>query len=363
MDHVKLLADFNALMARLSAEVEGSTAMALYDIHRVAENLVLGVLRELFGWRRLRNLNVTERVNFPGLDLADDDLGIAVQVTASASLSKVKETVNMFLVHDLDKRYSRLLVYNLSRKQRSYSQAAIDKVTGGRLQMDARRDIIDFRDVCAFASNTDPQRLSAALEVARSFMDAKATAPRNPEIEIEQWPPTPKGMLEHVIPGRPAETVKRWLGTPQLVQNDSWIYRYLETQVEISIANDVVRSIVIVHLHGTTYKGDGAPWGDFTLGEMTLADLEEMGHSHRRYFCSLRTKEVSVPVRVGPPGAWDECVCGALVVFTGVGALAQVDFDWDEQADCLISDPGRTLINYIAKPGHIEPSFNWFIRG
>lgn len=157
-------------MSQLVTQVESSSAMGHFDIHKVSEGLVLGVMRELYGWRKLRNLNAEERVNFPGIDLADDTAGVAVQVTGTSTLEKVKGTVETFLAHGLEKRYQRLIVYVLTRKQSTYSQDAIDRVASGRISVTASDDILDVRDVCAKAASVEPRQLSAALEVARSYM-------------------------------------------------------------------------------------------------------------------------------------------------------------------------------------------------
>ncbi|MNW02085.1 hypothetical protein D3C71_1978180 [compost metagenome] len=79
----------------------------------------------------------------------------------------------------------------------------------------------------------------------------------------------------------------------------------------------------------------------------------------------MRTKELFVSVRTGPPGAWSESVCGALVVYSGAGALAEVDFEWDHENSQLKSDPRRTLVNWIGMPmGWPDPpSMYWFIEG
>lgn len=157
-------------MSLLATQVETASAMQHYDIHKVSENLMLGVMRELYGWRNLRNLNASERTNFPGIDLADDVAGVAIQVTATPSLDKIKSTVETFLAHGLDKKYTRVIVYVLGRRQASYSQDSIDRATGGRLALDAGKDILDHRDICGFAAEVEPKQLTAALAVVRAYM-------------------------------------------------------------------------------------------------------------------------------------------------------------------------------------------------
>jgi hypothetical protein len=170
LKHLDLLNEFRTAMSSLAAQVESASAMQLYDIHRVSESLVLGVLRELYGWRHLRNLNATERINFPGLDLADDVAGIGIQVTATPTLDKIKSTIETFLAHGLDRRYQRVIVYVLGRKQASYSQEGVDRIAKGQFKLDTGKDILDHRDVCSVAADVDPQQLVAALEVVRTYM-------------------------------------------------------------------------------------------------------------------------------------------------------------------------------------------------
>ncbi|MCA8415068.1 SMEK domain-containing protein [Burkholderia multivorans] len=170
MKHLDLLNEFRQLMALLEKQVEASSAMGSFDIHKAAEGLVLGVLRELYGWKGLRNLNATEKVNFPGIDLADDDAGIAIQVTGTPTLDKIKATLETFLRHGLEKRYQRLLMYVLVRKQSSYSKDAIERTVNGKIDFDIANDIVDMRDICAQAASVEPSRLSAALEVVREYM-------------------------------------------------------------------------------------------------------------------------------------------------------------------------------------------------
>lgn len=157
-------------MSQLVTQVEASSAMGHFDIHKVSEGLVLGVLRELYGWQKLRNLNTEDRVNFPGIDLADDDAGVAIQVTGTPTLEKIKGTVETFLLHNLDQRYQRLVVYVLTRKQASYSQDAIDRVASGRISIKSSDDVLDMRDICAKAASVEPRELAAALDVVRAYM-------------------------------------------------------------------------------------------------------------------------------------------------------------------------------------------------
>ena len=128
MKHLDLQNEFRELIAQLRFQVESASAMGSYDTHKVAEFALCGPLRELYGWTALRNLN-SEEANSPGIDLADDLARVAVQVTATSDLAKIKHTIEVFIDHGLNQKYDRLIVFILSKKQSSYSQASIDAST------------------------------------------------------------------------------------------------------------------------------------------------------------------------------------------------------------------------------------------
>ena len=68
MKHLDLLNEFRTAMSQLAMQVEAASAMQMYDINKVSENLVLDVLRELYEWRQLRNSNLAEHLEFVGFD-------------------------------------------------------------------------------------------------------------------------------------------------------------------------------------------------------------------------------------------------------------------------------------------------------
>jgi hypothetical protein len=120
MRQLDLLNEFRELVSQLRTEVEAASAMQLYDTHKIAEEVVLGLFRELYGLSELRNLNADQK-NFPGFDLADDNKRVAIQVTATPNIDKVKSTLETFVRDRLFDRYDKLIVYILTRKQSSVS--------------------------------------------------------------------------------------------------------------------------------------------------------------------------------------------------------------------------------------------------
>jgi hypothetical protein len=65
-DLVKRLRDE---LAHIVAQTEGNAAMGLTDHNKIAENLICGLMREILGFRGVRNLNASEHANYPAIDL------------------------------------------------------------------------------------------------------------------------------------------------------------------------------------------------------------------------------------------------------------------------------------------------------
>ncbi|WP_145986681.1 SMEK domain-containing protein [Methylocaldum marinum] len=182
MKHLDLINEFQTLLTQLRHEVESASAMQLYDTHKIAEQVICGVMRELYGFAGLRNLNA-EQGNFPGIDLADDTGRIAVQVTATADLSKIKDTLKTFLKHGLHKRYDRLIVYILTAKQDRYSQSAIDAVTNGNFSFSADTDVVDYRDLSQRVPFVSPAQLQAAVNVLKAYLRGIPVGPSDEDID------------------------------------------------------------------------------------------------------------------------------------------------------------------------------------
>lgn len=175
---------------------------------------------------------------------------------------------------------------------------------------------------------------------------------------------TPVNLLESIEVGTPSEKVRERVGTPDLVLGDTWQYRFRDTQVDVMFTTQRVCSVVIALIRGFRYRGLDAPFGDYVLGELTVQDLFDMGHKHVVCRDSMRTSEIIVPVRMGPPGAWSECFFGALSVHSGAGALSETVFEWDYSKEELKSPAKDTVFNWIGIGGSTldPPYFYWFIK-
>ena len=186
MNYNELINGFRVKLSRLVVEVETSVAMNLLDINKIYEDVVCGLMRELYDFKALRNLNSEEKVNYPGIDLADDEARVAIQVTSDKSLKKVKDTLCKFIKYRLTEKYDRIIIYCLTRRQQSYSKGKISAVCGEEISFDASSDILDYKDIAAKARKVAPEKLQAAFDHISTYMDGSDTRASGNQINIDE---------------------------------------------------------------------------------------------------------------------------------------------------------------------------------
>jgi tetratricopeptide (TPR) repeat protein len=128
-------------------QVKGAIAVSHTDISHISETVLVPLFRVILDYEDLRNLNDTERVNYPGIDLADDKKRVAIQVTASTDNKKLQDTLRKFLNHKLHEKYDRLIVYILTERQKSYSDVSLKKIAKGKFDFNTKKDIWDYKDL------------------------------------------------------------------------------------------------------------------------------------------------------------------------------------------------------------------------
>ena len=137
----------NELMSIFVTQVRGATAMSKTDINSVSENVLIPLFSEIYGHSDLRNLNVSESPNFPGIDLADDKTRTAYQITSTSGSKKIKDTLKKFITHKLYEKYDHLIIYILTEKQRIYQGREFDQIIQNKFSFDKEKDIRDYRDL------------------------------------------------------------------------------------------------------------------------------------------------------------------------------------------------------------------------
>lgn len=117
------------------------------DFNKVSEDVLVPFFRLLFNLPNLRNLNTEAKANFPVIDLADDNAGVAFQVTATSDSKKIKETLKAFVDKEMYQQYPRLAFYIITEKKDSYPEKAFADIVQGKFAFDVNRDILDYKDL------------------------------------------------------------------------------------------------------------------------------------------------------------------------------------------------------------------------
>jgi len=135
------------LLREFSKRVELHNLTDRYDINRVSENIMCLLLRLIYGYQEIRNLNYTDWRNYPGIDIADSQNKIAFQITSTSDNDKVKDTLDKITRNRLYQRYNRFVVYVLTEKARKYTTKQYPSITQNKFAFDAKTDIWDYRDL------------------------------------------------------------------------------------------------------------------------------------------------------------------------------------------------------------------------
>jgi hypothetical protein len=108
------------LLSIFVTQIKSHTAMGRTDINRVAESVLIPILKEVYGYQSLKNLNDFNGINnYPAIDLGDETAKVAIQVTATPDSEKIKHTLEKFLEHGLHHIYERVQIYVLTERQKN----------------------------------------------------------------------------------------------------------------------------------------------------------------------------------------------------------------------------------------------------
>lgn len=169
MNHLELINKFREELTKLSVEVETSVSMGHFDINKICEDVFCNIFKEIYNFKNLRNLNEEEKKNFPGIDLADDVERVAIQVTSDKTLEKIKDTLEKIIVHKLNEKYNKIIIYILTRKQGSYSQDSINRICQGKIDFDVKSNILDVTDLATKAANLNPRVLKKVIDIFGAY--------------------------------------------------------------------------------------------------------------------------------------------------------------------------------------------------
>ncbi|TWB77214.1 hypothetical protein FBZ87_10326 [Nitrospirillum amazonense] len=153
------------VVSRIMLQVELATSQGRTDINLALEDAFIPILRPVYNLPQLINLNRKQK-NFPGIDLGDDHDRVCFQVTSTTSLDKVKATVRQFMDRSYFNSFDELYVLTLTKKQASYSQAAVNELVGARFAFNCKKHIIDLVDLLSLVAAL---RITAQERVLEEF--------------------------------------------------------------------------------------------------------------------------------------------------------------------------------------------------
>lgn len=133
------------LLSRFREQVKILSSNSEFNINIHAENALIKILNKLYDCD-LENVNYTEGKTYPSIDLRDKNKGVAFQITSTANLTKIKDTLKEFVKNKLYIEYTELYVFIITDKQKKYSQDSIDEATEGLFKFEVK-NILDKTDL------------------------------------------------------------------------------------------------------------------------------------------------------------------------------------------------------------------------
>lgn len=147
----------NRLM-QIERLVELLNSAGKYDINHVAEDYFCELFNIIYGIN-LKNLNAIKEF-YPGIDLADKNEKLSVQVTSSRKRSKINYTIKNFIEKKYYNEYDTLWIFVIGKK--TSFRKPFD--TDDYFVFDHKKHVIDLRDIAKKVGHTKDEKLSELVE-------------------------------------------------------------------------------------------------------------------------------------------------------------------------------------------------------
>ncbi len=166
----EMFEQINFYLSHLKVYIEMENTNGSFDINKYCEDFIAELLNLVFGLE-LENLNLLS-MNFPTVDLADDDACICFQVTSSRGAKKIRDTLDKFKEKKLYKKYQSIRFFILGDKK-NYSSGFKYK----EFEFNKDRDILDFTDLSnEIRRIKDIKKLNEILDLLRK--NVKSVEPK-----------------------------------------------------------------------------------------------------------------------------------------------------------------------------------------
>ena len=267
--------------------------MGHLDINKICEDVFCGLFKELYGFENIRNLNEEDKQNFPGIDLADNEAKVAIQVTSTKTVDKIKDSLTKIIEHGLHEKYDRIIFYILTRKQGSYSAVIIDTICQDKITFDTSSDIMDFTDLATKAANAPPKSLKNAVDILGAYMRGCDVGLADQDFDPPNEPPETlsANLLEFYFPQTLyiAEVLPEVFGGKNVRNQRKTVGQFVRSR-KMSVPSDFeVNGGMLITFHNLQDKDN--PF-DFLIDEGTVepfqpSDYYEIDADYERVFKSL----------------------------------------------------------------------------
>ncbi|MBN9085169.1 MAG: hypothetical protein BGP06_19700 [Rhizobiales bacterium 65-9] len=140
----------------LKSSVEMHNSLNHQDINVASENFFRDFLNLAFGYQ-LKNINIVKK-NADAIDLGDEEARIAIQVTSTTTLAKVKHTYTGFMNGGLASAYDELVVLMIGEKPDFRQDSLGDE---GGFQISLKDQVWGMRDLIVKLDDLTLEKLEA----------------------------------------------------------------------------------------------------------------------------------------------------------------------------------------------------------
>jgi len=164
------LNEISTSLATLSFQVRAEALAGLGSRNKVAEHILLPVIRRVYGAPGLVNTN-TLTANFPGIDLYDPSSGLGVQITSELTTTKITGTIKTMVTGTV--QLTRLVIALASDNTPRYrpdTRAKWKRETQGRFEFDPEADVLAFDRLLSRIQHLPPPAIEAIAAELRALV-------------------------------------------------------------------------------------------------------------------------------------------------------------------------------------------------
>lgn len=188
-NHPAMLSSLTELQHIINALSSLRTAIKHYGdvglagLNKRCEYFVAGLLNVTYSYH-LENLN-DKKMNFPGLDIGDENVHIAYGVSSINTSDKINDMLDKCLRYEHYRTFPKIKAFVLSKKQGSYT---LKHITEPHFSFDPDVDIVDFDDWIKYIQRLPTERLKQIREyIDKEIPDVLAKL--TPPVKTETTPP------------------------------------------------------------------------------------------------------------------------------------------------------------------------------